>query len=257
MTAGRLLVVVAHPDDETYGCGSVIAWAAARGAEVRVLCATAGEAGEVAPGVDVAPDGLAAHREAELRAAAQHLGAASVELLGYVDSGMAGPPRPGTLVAAPLEEVAAKVAAAIDAFRPGVVVTIDGGDGHRDHLHVRDAAILAAELADRPPPRVYVQCLARSLVRRWVEHLREGQPDSEHLDLDLDALGTPDDEITTVLDTAGLESRRREAIRMHASQCSPYEVMPPDLQREFLTVDRLRRVVPPWAGGPVEHDLFG
>ena len=252
----RLLVVVAHPDDETFGCGSVIAHAADRGVDVRVLCATAGEAGEVADGVVIGPGGVAEVRERELRAAAAHLGAGRVDLLGYVDSGMAGLPAPRTLCAAPLEDVAADVARVLDDFRPAVVVTLDAGDGHRDHARVRDATLRAVQRATHPPARVYLHCLARSLMRRWVEHLRAGMPDSAHLDLDPESMGTPDDEVTTVLDTSSHQHRRWEAIRLHASQTSPYEVMPAELRRQFLTADRLRRVVPRWDGGPTEHDLF-
>ena len=63
------LVIVAHPDDETFGCGSLIAAAASCGAEVTVLCATRGEAGERTPDVDPTAD-LGQIREAELHAAA-------------------------------------------------------------------------------------------------------------------------------------------------------------------------------------------
>jgi hypothetical protein len=49
---------------------------------------------------------------------------------------------------------------------------------------------------------------------------------------------------------------REQAIALHASQTSPYAVMPDELRRTFLTVERLRRVRPPWPGGPVETDLF-
>ena len=67
----RLAVVVAHPDDETFGCGSILLHAAAAGARTAVVCATRGEAGGVAPGVRVPTAGVAGLREAELRAAAR------------------------------------------------------------------------------------------------------------------------------------------------------------------------------------------
>lgn len=86
----RLLVVVAHPDDESFGCGSLIALAAGGGAAVTVCCATRGEAGEPAPGSGVDADALPAVREQELRDAADLLGASEVVLLDFVDSGMAG-----------------------------------------------------------------------------------------------------------------------------------------------------------------------
>src|SRR5437763_11299620 len=68
MDAPRLQLVVAHPDDETFGCGSLLLHAAAAGATTSVVCATRGEAGEGG-----AAD-LGAVREQELRAAARLLG---------------------------------------------------------------------------------------------------------------------------------------------------------------------------------------
>src|SRR5437016_10647730 len=64
-----LLVVVAHPDDETFGTGSVIASAAARGVRVVVCCATRGAAGEDTSGTTSGPAELALVREGALRAA--------------------------------------------------------------------------------------------------------------------------------------------------------------------------------------------
>ena len=70
----RVTVVVAHPDDETFGCGSILLHAAAAGARTTVVCATRGEAGGVAAGVHVPTGGIAALREDELHSAARALG---------------------------------------------------------------------------------------------------------------------------------------------------------------------------------------
>lgn len=135
----RLLVVVAHPDDETFGCGSVLLYAAAAGAVTGVVCATRGEEGSPAPGVDVPEAGLGVLREQELHAAAALLGVSDVALLGYRDSGMESEAPPGSLVAAPEDEVVAAVRQAVTSFDPDVVVTLDASDGHRDHARMRDA----------------------------------------------------------------------------------------------------------------------
>src|SRR4051794_34408189 len=87
----RLQVVVAHPDDETFGCGSLLLAAAQTRPVTAVTCATPGDAGEVAAGVTVPQGGVAALREAELREAARLLGVRRVDLLGFRDSGMEGP----------------------------------------------------------------------------------------------------------------------------------------------------------------------
>lgn len=256
VTAPRLLVVVAHPDDETFGCGSVLLHAAARGAVTAVCCATRGEAGEPAPGSGVTVEQLGTVREAELRAAAGVLGVARVVLLDHRDSGMDGATPGGALVAAPLDAVATEIAGVIDDVRPHVVVTLDAADGHRDHVHVRDATLLAVDRSSWSVERVYQQCLARSLLRRWADHMVAIKPDSPYLDVDGLGLGTPDEQITTVVDATAHLPARLAAIAEHRSQTSPFAALPDDLAREFLSVDRLRRVRPPWPGGPVEHDLL-
>ena len=223
---------MAHPDDETFGLGSILAWAAAAGAETAVLCATRGEAGEPTPHSGLAPGDLPAARAEELPEAADLLGVARVDLLDFTDSGMAGDAAPGTLVAAPFEEVVAAVLAEVEAVRPSVVVTLGAADGHRDHACVRDATLAAVARAAEPVGRVHLSCLPRSLTRRWMEHQRAVAADRQHLDPDV------------------------AAIRLHASQVSTYEGLPPDLQEAFLATDRLRRVVPPWTGGPPEDSLF-
>lgn len=250
----RLLVVVAHPDDETFGCGSLLAHAAASGVHTMVCCATRGEAGTPAPGSGLDGAHLGQVREAELRQAAKLLGVSRVRLLTWIDSDMAGDPAPGSLVAAPLRDVASAIVEVIDEFQPHVVVTLDASDGHRDHVHVRDATLLAIEQAAWDTPRAYLHCLPRSLMRQWVDHLRATSAEAAHLDLG--ELGTPDALITTVIDTSSHEALRRRAMAAHRSQVPPYDAMPPDLQSAFLTVDRLRRVRPDWHDDALESDVF-
>ena len=95
-TTDRLLVVVAHPDDETFGCGSLLAHAAASGVPAVVACATRGEAGSPTPGRGLDDADMAEVREAELREAAELVGVGRVELFDWIDSGMDGEPVPGS-----------------------------------------------------------------------------------------------------------------------------------------------------------------
>ena len=235
--AERLLVVVAHPDDETFGCGSLLLRAAAEGMVTSVCCATRGEAGTLAPGVAAPSAGLGALREQELRDAARLLGVGDLVLLDYRDSGITGPVGVDTLCGADAEEVRAAVAEVADRFRPEVVVTLDASDGHRDHARVRDAALAVAAERDLP---AYLQCLPRSLMARWVAHVNQTRPDAEYLTLG--DLGTPDDEITLVLDQADYLTARERAMRAHASQTSPFDGLPDELRHAFLASDHLRRV---------------
>jgi len=241
----KLLLIVAHPDDETFGCGSVLAHATACGLESVVLCATRGELGEVSgtlpPGepASIDEDRLGQIRVEELRAATQLLGASRVELLGWRDSGVVGEPADGSLAAAPTAEVATVLAGRIDDLRPDVVIVPEGSDGHRDHIAMCKATIAALEACEWRPTRTYLWCLPRSLMAEFT-----GVAD----------LGTPDESITTIVDTHHFIDLRWKAMRAHAAQRPPFEAMAPDMQRAFLETEYLIRLDPPWDGGAIERD---
>jgi LmbE family N-acetylglucosaminyl deacetylase len=238
----RLMVVVAHPDDETFGCGSLLLHAAAIGMTTTVVCATHGEAGERADPTGDAQSDLSVVREGELRAAAHALGVTRVDLLEFRDSGMSGDLAPGSLCGVPLEDVRDRVIALLDEVGPHVVVTLDAGDGHRDHVRIRDATLAAVDAARWHVTSVYLQCFPKSLMQRWVDHMATSDPTWEHLDIEVP--GTPDELVTDRIDTSEFVDQREAAIAMHASQRSPYDGLPDELRRAFLTTEYLRRVRP-------------
>jgi LmbE family N-acetylglucosaminyl deacetylase len=252
VTPPTLLVVVAHPDDETFGCGSLLMHAAGRGVRTAVVCATRGEAGEVEPGVPVPAGGVGELREAELRTAAAALGVAEVDVLGFADSGLEGPAAPDSLAGAPGDAVAEAIRDAIARHAPDVVVTLDGSDGHRDHVRVREAV---TSLLAGTETSFYLQCLPRSLMRAWARHHAADAGKAAYTSrLEF---GTPDEDLTTLVDTSALLARRREAIALHRSQQSPFDGLPDEVQRAWLCREYLIRVNPPWRGGPVESELLG
>lgn len=236
----RLLAVVAHPDDETFGCGSLLLRAAAEGLSTGVCCATRGEAGEVSAAAPVPQGELGRVREAELREAADLLGVGHLDLLGFEDSGMSGEPASGTLVGVDPDSVLDAVRSSVRAFGPDVLVTLDASDGHRDHVVVRDATLAVGEELGVP---VFLQCLPRSLMRQWVDHMLRDRPETEHLALreQLGELGTPDERIDVVLDETLHLDQREQAIQAHRSQTSPFDGLPPELRRAFLVRDHLQR----------------
>jgi LmbE family N-acetylglucosaminyl deacetylase len=232
----RLLVVVAHPDDESFGCGSLLAHTVAEGYDTAVLCATRGEAGDSR----IPTDDLAGLREAELRAAAVILGVQEVRLLDHVDSAMSGEPPPGALVSVDPAVLATEVQAVIEELAPDVVVTLDASDGHRDHVAIRDATLAAVDAGTHLVRATYLSCLARSSMVRWADRMRETGGGDAYLAMA--ELGTPDAEITLLLDVEEHLATRWAAIHAHASQASPYDDLSEDLQREFLATERLRLV---------------
>ncbi len=165
MMAGvrRLLLVHAHPDDESISTGGVMARYAAEGAQVTLVTCTRGEEGEIVPlGLRHLGTGkpLADVRTEELAGALAELGVTDHRWLGpYEDSGMMGTPANDKATAfwnADLDEAAARLAAILTETRPQVVVTYDehGGYGHPDHIQAHRVTLLAC---DRAPylPRLY------------------------------------------------------------------------------------------------------
>ena len=115
-------------------------------------------------------------------------------------------------------------------------MSLDAADGHRDHARVRDAAV---EIARERGVPAYLQALPRSLMARWAAHMATVRPEMAHLRYA--DLGTPDEEVALVIDTAEHLEAREQAMARHASQTSPYDGLPEDLRRDFLTREHLLR----------------
>jgi len=144
----RLLGIFAHPDDETFCAGGTFARYAEQGAEIMVVSATRGEAGQIRDAAVGNRRTIAAVREAELRLACESLGITKVRCLDYVD---------GTLADADFSALANEVAEIICEFRPDVVITFgpDGGYGHPDHQTISAVTTAACQRTADPPPRLY------------------------------------------------------------------------------------------------------
>src|SRR5512147_468363 len=134
LPARRLLLVHAHPDDESINNGATMAKYAAQGAHVTLVTCTLGERGEVIPPElrHLTGPALGAHRRGELTAAARELGVMDVRLLGgagrYGDSGMTGLPDnddPGCFWRADVDRAAGHLVEVILEILPQVLVTYD------------------------------------------------------------------------------------------------------------------------------------
>jgi N-acetyl-1-D-myo-inositol-2-amino-2-deoxy-alpha-D-glucopyranoside deacetylase len=179
-----LIYFGAHPDDETFGLGTTLAYYALAGVKTYYVCATYGEVGTVDPEYMKGFSTIAELRTAEMRCAAQELGLAGVIYLGYRDSGMPGAPdnkHPNALFAAPIEQVAGKMVKVIRELKPDVVITHDagGGYGHPDHIAVHNAVIKAFYASNDPalfqesgqvfqPAKLYFAVRPRGLMRFMV-----------------------------------------------------------------------------------------
>lgn len=142
----RILVIAAHPDDETAFAGGMIARYAAEGHHVAVLWTTRGEGGEMGDPPLTTREQLGAVREAEARAAAAALGVAEVAFLPFQDPPV-GPDDTLFHVDATAEEFAAAIAAVLAEQRPDVVLThgSNGEYGHPQHVFTHECVFAALE----------------------------------------------------------------------------------------------------------------
>jgi LmbE family N-acetylglucosaminyl deacetylase len=192
-----VLAVVAHPDDESFALGAVLAGFADAGAQVSVLCLTRGEASTLH---GITGD-LPQLRAAELAAATDILGLHEVELLAYPD---------GRLSDIGLHELAAHVMTAARRVTAGGIIGFDlnGVTGHPDHAHATAAAVLAADALDLPVLGWTVpDAVARQL------RLEHGAPFE----------GYPDTEIDLAVPVE--RTLQLKAVDCHQSQAVPGSVM--------------------------------
>ncbi len=234
-----MMVVLAHPDDETFGMGGTLALYAQRGVDVHLVCATRGEVGEIDPEYKETIKSAACLRTQELRCAAEVLGINKLHFLNYRDSGMPGAEanhHPKALAAQPIGKVAAEVAHLIREVRPEVVLTFDpiGGYRHPDHIAIQKATVQAFELAGAEdsrdpeglppfqPDRLYFHTMDRTFLKImvWVLRLIGKDPHKwgRNGDIDLVALTDVDFPTHAKIDYRPVKKRRKEAAACHASQ---------------------------------------
>ncbi|MFG2265386.1 N-acetyl-1-D-myo-inositol-2-amino-2-deoxy-alpha-D-glucopyranoside deacetylase [Streptomyces sp. NPDC048720] len=270
----RLLLVHAHPDDESINNGVTMARYAAEGAHVTLVTCTLGERGEVIPPElrHLTGAALGAHRRGELAAALRELGVTDFRLLGgagrYGDSGMMGLPDnedPGCFWQADLDTAAGSLAEVILEVRPQVLVTYDddGGYGHPDHIQAHRVAMRAAELAAEQGHRiqkVYWNRVPRSVAEAAFARLQDelpALPFAKGASL-ADVPGVVDDErITTAVDGSAHAPAKAAAMRAHATQievAEPYFALSNELAQPLFTTEYYELVR--GTAEPGETDLF-
>ena len=238
----RMLLVHAHPDDESIGTGATMAKYAAEGAGVTLVTCTLGELGEIIPPelAHLAADadgGLGQYRIGELAAACAALGVTDHRILGgpgrWRDSGMMGLPSndvPGCFWQADVDEAARELLRVIREVRPQVLISYDsnGFYGHPDHIQAHRVARRAFELADGLVGKFYATALPRSVLVGAVEAMRQrqqdgsfpgGGPDFRNVEsVDDFPFGVPDEDVTTEIDATAYLDQKLAAMRAHATQ---------------------------------------
>jgi N-acetyl-1-D-myo-inositol-2-amino-2-deoxy-alpha-D-glucopyranoside deacetylase len=237
--AKRLLLVHAHPDDETINNGVTMAKYAALGAQVTLVTCTRGEEGEVlvnelANLASDKDDKLGEHREIELKDAMDELGIKDFRFLGapskkWRDSGMMGTPandRDDVFWQADLDEASIELVKIILEIKPQVLITYDefGGYGHPDHIKAHRVAMRAAELAANQGwqvNKIYWNTMPRSVIQMGIEKMKEVGSDffgAESAD-DL-PFAKPDELVSTVVNAPEYVPAKLAAMKAHATQIS-------------------------------------
>ncbi|MEV4616037.1 N-acetyl-1-D-myo-inositol-2-amino-2-deoxy-alpha-D-glucopyranoside deacetylase [Kitasatospora sp. NPDC049258] len=280
----RLLLVHAHPDDESIVSGATMARYAAEGAQVTLVTCTLGEGGEVI-GPELAhltadrEGTLGEYRIGELAAAMRELGVTDFRFLGgpgrYRDSGMMGVAEnedPACFWQADVDEAAGRLAAVVRELRPQVLVTYDerGGYGHPDHIQAHRVAVRAFELAADPEFRpelgpawrivkVYYARMPRSVIEQGLRDAaaKAAFPGVAQVG---DVPGVvADGVVTTVLDGTAYAGAKAAAMRAHATQITvdgPFFALSNNLGQPLIATEYYQLAHGELAGERPESDLF-
>ena len=237
MSQPRLLLVHAHPDDETINNGVTMAKYVAEGSHVTLVTCTRGEEGEVlvpelAHLASAHDDKLGEHRETELRDAMHHLGVTDFRFLGapakkWRDSGMMGSDpnnRPDNFWNADLDEASEALVRIILEMKPHVLVTYDeiGGYGHPDHIQAHRVAMRGAELARERGweiQKIYWNTIPRSIIEQGIEAMKDtGNQFFGVEKADDFPFAQPDELVTTVIYGEDFVEKKMAAMRAHPTQ---------------------------------------
>lgn len=253
MTSRRLLLVHAHPDDESIATGGTMAKYVAEGAQVTLVTCTAGEEGEVlVPALEHLAadrdDALAPQRREELAAAMAELGVTDHRFLGgfgrYRDSGMQWGPdghamaldttRPGTFWGSDLLDPANDLVEIIREVRPQVVVTYDefGGYGHPDHVQAHRVTHYAVTLASARSyrkdlgqawsvSRIFWTAMSARAMREGLKQLRESGDTTTFEGMEPESLppsASEDDDLDAAIDASAHYEAKMAALRAYETQ---------------------------------------
>jgi N-acetyl-1-D-myo-inositol-2-amino-2-deoxy-alpha-D-glucopyranoside deacetylase len=230
----RMLLVHAHPDDETINNGSTMAMYAALGADVTLVTCTRGEEGEVliqdlAHLAAHATDSLGDHRVGELAVAMKALGITDHRFLGegqqkYRDSGMMGTEpnnRPDVFWQADLELASDDLVKVIEEVRPHVLITYDeiGGYGHPDHIQAHRVAMRAAEKSSWKSEKIYWNVMPKSVIQEGIDAMKALGSDFMGAEKAEDLPFAKDDSfVHAMVNGNEYVEKKMDAMRAHATQ---------------------------------------
>lgn len=265
-----LMVVHAHPDDESSSTGGTLARSAALGHRTVLVTCTDGRLGDAPDGVKPGqpghdPDEVAQRRAGELGDAAKALGVSELVALGYPDSGYDGDVAAESFSGMPVAPMVQQLVGLMRLHRPDVVITYppNGLSGHRDHIRTHDVVAAAHRefVAVGDAPRLYHVALSRSRVKAMQDKIQAALGDDGFAPPD--DMAVDDETITTVIDVEAYWQAKLAGLAAHSSQADAAMLLrmfsladgggPSDRSEEYV------RAYPPVTGteAGIESDLFG
>lgn len=275
----RMLLVHAHPDDETINNGATMALYAALGAQVTLITCTRGEEGEVLTPelthlASSETDSLGEHREIELANAMKALGVTDFRFLAegegkYRDSGMMGTEpnnRPDVFWQADFEEASDYLVKVINEVKPHILITYDeiGGYGHPDHIQAHRVAMRASEKSKWQIQKIYWNTMPKSVLAESMAKMKELGSDFFGADnVDDLPFAKEDSFVTTLIDGNSYVDAKMAAMKAHHTQISldgPFFALSNNLGlqvwgHEYYTLVKGEKSAPFDANGR-ESDLF-
>jgi LmbE family N-acetylglucosaminyl deacetylase len=268
-----LMVVHAHPDDESSQTGGTLARYAAQGCRTILVTCTDGCQGSAPNGAVPAQSGhdrklVARTRSGELRRACAALAISDTIALGYRDTGLSPASDPQSYSRLPLAPLVAQMLRMMRRLAPDVIVTYppDGLSGHPDHIRTHNVVAAAHDrlLADcanarypgTPPQLYYISLSARKLQALRTSIRGRLGP---HAWSPPSSMAVDDRAITTAIDVDPYWDQKLEALAAHASQPDAT-----DLLRAFTAhrdtpgkvEEYVRAYPPPEPEIPASADLF-
>ena len=264
-----LMIVHAHPDDESSSTGGTLAHYSALGCRTILVTCTDGRQGDAVngakpgqPGHD--PHEVAQQRADELDAAAAALGVTEVVKLRYPDSGVDGDCAEESFSRRPLTPLVHQLVRLMRMYRPDVVITYppNGLSGHPDHIRTHDvvAAAHGNVVAGGHSPALYYIALSRSRVKAFQANAQAAFGDDNWAPPD--GMAVDDAMITTVIDVGSHWSAKLAGLAAHSSQADAAMLLRmfsarPDLDVQGADVEEYIRAYPPTTGADVEDGLLG
>lgn len=261
-----VLAVYAHPDDELFHGGAMLAHLAERGAIVTIACATRGEAGRPHPSVGPVAD-IGALRTEELRRSCRHLGVGEPRFLGFHDSGRKERLRRDdgrALASVDMLDVESAIRRVIDDTEPHIIITFDphGGYYHPDHLAVNRAATAAffssGTMGASAPARLFYSTFSIPVFREHAERTAGwGVVDG----LDSGTFGVSDTTAALIFDARPYMAKKLAAFAAHQSawgllpemisapppeQARRLHGFQPIMEQELFVLGATRAAVPRW-----------